>query len=99
MIQSFAFWAIPMAAFFDNLWAFASERKRFVKIAIVAKSAIIVLALAGLNIFQSYQYSCSVLHWENMSYDSYWYTFLKINYTEAESQHLWGLYNRPIVED
>ena len=99
MIQSFAFWAIPMAAFFDNLWAFVSARKGWVKIALVAKSAIIVVALAGLNIFQSFQYHRSVLHWENMSYDSYWYTFLKINYTEAELQHLWWLYSRPIVED
>jgi hypothetical protein len=99
MIQSFAFWAIPMAAFFDALWGFLSRRQGVLKIVLTAKSVMIILAFAGLHIFQTFQYHRSVLHWENMSYESYWYTFLKIHYTEAELHHLWWLYSQPIVED
>ena len=94
MIQSFAFWALPMAALFDAAWHFLKNlRCRFCAWLLGLTLSIIPLSLVALQQLQTAQYHWSIIHWENMRKESYWFVFCKLHYTQEELDHLHWLYN------
>ena len=70
LIESYAFLALPMAAFF----------KKFNTIIL----KIVLLILISFNLLQTYQYSAVVIHWDNMTKESYKFSLFKLKYTDEE---------------
>jgi len=73
-IDSYAFLSVPMAAF----WAAVFKEGWVARI-----SALLIAAfLCFLNLFQSRQYREGMLHYDSMSKQLYWATFLKYGYVK-----------------
>ncbi|MFC5270123.1 hypothetical protein [Adhaeribacter terreus] len=79
LIETLPFAAIPLAAI--CCYAF-QVRNYFIKIPIIT----LVVLLVGLNLFQSYQYTLTIIHWEAMTKEYYWKVFgkLEINHEELK---------------
>jgi hypothetical protein len=85
MLQTLALMAFPLAALVEWIlrrWG----RKPFV----ISLFIIVAALLIGLNLFQSYQYDETILHWENMDRNSYWKTFGKTHISQEEFKQLYG---------
>jgi len=92
MIQSMAFWALPMAAFWQ---AAATPVRRWAAYALAAMRYGVLIFFVWLNIVQTLQYHWAVLHWEYMSRECYWYIFGKIHFTQDELNHIYHLHHYP----
>ncbi|WP_200505652.1 hypothetical protein [Adhaeribacter terrigena] len=79
LIETLPFVAIPLAAV--CCYAFW-VRNYFIKISLVT----LIVLLVGLNLFQSYQYSINIIHWDSMTKEYYWRVFGKqeINHEELK---------------
>jgi hypothetical protein len=74
LIESYAIWAIPMAAMIE--WLLAHGR-------IVKSASVLAIAtLVCLNLFQTEQYRQTLIHWDSMSRDAYWAVFLQRRFPE-----------------
>ena len=69
MIDAFPLMAIPMAACIERL----SDTAERLKLLLVS----CMVFLIGLNIFQSWQYSTSLMHYDSMNFETYRKVFLK----------------------
>jgi hypothetical protein len=69
LIESYAIWAIPMAATIE--WLLSHGR------IVRSASVLAIAALVGLNLFQTEQYRRTLIHWDSMSRDAYWSVFLQ----------------------
>jgi hypothetical protein len=69
MVETYAILALPLAAFFEWLY-----RRHF---AILIPMMLIVGFLVFLNQYQTKQYYWGSIHWDAMSKNAYWYSFLK----------------------
>ena len=69
MIDTYALMAIPLAAFFEYLF----ERSKSIIISITS----LVVLLISLNLFQTYQKSIGIIHWDSMTKEAYMEVFLK----------------------
>lgn len=69
LIESYAIWAMPMAAMIE--WLLSHGR--------IAKgaAALAIAILVCLNLFQTEQYRRTLIHWDSMSRDAYWSVFLQ----------------------
>ncbi len=74
LIESYAFLAFPMAAFYN--WF----NKKIPKITL----RIAVVILIAYNLLQTYQYCAVVIHWDNMTKESYIYSLFKLKYTDEQ---------------
>ncbi len=98
MIQSMAFWAIPMAMLWQAL-ALAGERW-----GVWAKRLLIGLRYGAFGFFfwlimlQSLQYQWAILHWETMSRETYWYIFGRLHFTPQEREYIHYLHHQPPEE-
>ncbi len=88
-VQYYAFLALPFSAFLQ--WAFRSFWR-----------AIPVLIFCGfcihLNLLQSAQYRHSIIHYDSMSKEAYFYAFGKTQLTKEEYEELTQLLERPNYE-
>lgn len=75
LIESYAFLAVPLAAFVKFIW----ERKWYLKAAFSA----IALFFIWLNIFQTYQFEYQSLHSDGMSKELYFRQFGKLERIEG----------------
>jgi hypothetical protein len=79
LIETLPLAAIPLAA----LCCYAFRvRNYLVKIPLVT----LVVLLIGLNLFQSYQYSLNIIHWDSMTKEYYWKVFGKLEINHAALQ-------------
>lgn len=69
MIDSYPLLAIAMAACLERLNALVSRFSLLV--------ASVIIFMIGLNVFQSWQYSTSLLHYDSMNFETYRKIFLK----------------------
>ncbi len=69
MIDSYALLAFPLTAF--TVWV-AQKRKMF-----RALYLILIGAFISLNVFQTYQYYTGAIHWDSMTREAYWDSFLR----------------------
>lgn len=70
-IDSYALMAIPMAC----LMEYAFDGPRWRKAVLIS----LTVALIMLNLFQTWQYTKGMIHWENMNRKTYWMHFLRVN--------------------
>lgn len=79
MIESYALLIFPLAACIQFIW---EKRILVLKVAF----AFLVAGFVGLNLFQSNQYSTTLLHYECTSKELYWNVFGKTNWFEGYEQ-------------
>jgi len=87
MVETVAVLAIPAAALIE--WI-QDQKMRFVKLGF----ATLFIALIGLNLFQSYQYSLGIIHFDRMTKAYYWRVFGKLKIKDEDKKLL-----RPASED
>lgn len=91
LVEYYALLAFPMAACINHL--FSSRLKPLVYV---------IGLLIAFNLFQTYQYTRSVIHWDQMTKEAYWYGFGKLKYSQEEKatfEQLLGHYSTEIPED
>lgn len=88
-IQYYAFLAFPLAGFIS--WA-AQKWWKFIP------AAMLGLAFIMLNIFQTAQFRHSILHWEAMSKEAYYYVWGKKGMNAEEYKKATSLLKRPDYE-
>ena len=80
----------PLAVAFTALlqWAYRYPWSRL---------AVLVLlpSLICLNLFQTYQYKKSIIHWADMTQEAYWAVFGRLEFSPEEWQQLQSLYESP----
>lgn len=76
-VEYYAFLAVPMASFFVY---FIEQRKSTI---LYVLTSLLVL----FNLYQTFQYTRVVIHWDNMSKEAYWYSLGKFRYTDEERKH------------
>jgi hypothetical protein len=74
MVDSYAFLVFPLASLF--YFVFVVLKSKSVKILF----SVILLLLISLNLFQTYQYKRGLIHYDQMTYRSYQYVFLKTGF-------------------
>lgn len=74
MIDIYALLAIPMAGFFQ--WVFALRSQ--IKLGVL----VLFVALVGLNCFQILQYKRALIHFDGMNFEAYKASFGRLQYTE-----------------
>lgn len=81
LIESMAIMALPLAAFTQQI----SYKK-----SIILKTflSLLLIFFITLNMFQSYQLSKNVIHWDKMTRAHYFHTFFKLNKTEEDDSYL-----------
>lgn len=87
MVESLAVLALPACALVERV---SLVRNSFVRIAAAAIAGFLMV----LNIFQTFQHSRKIIHFDRMTRAYYWRVFGKLNVTEADRQLL-----RPVSED
>jgi hypothetical protein len=75
LVESYAVLALPFAAMIQRVLA-ARKLLRYL-------SLIILLALVSLNIFQSFQYTKGIIHWDSMSRNAYWRLYFRTDVSPA----------------
>ena len=76
MIESYALLIFPLAAFIQFVWMKRSSEIKTI-------FAILVAFFVGLNLFQSNQYSITLLRYECTSKELYWRVFGETNWFEG----------------
>lgn len=80
LIESYALLSIPLAA--------ATQYLMSGKTAIRSAFMSLVIILVTLNIFQTFQYSIGVIHWDSMTKKSYWDTYVRTKVSPAHYEQL-----------
>lgn len=81
MLESLAILSLPLAAFVEGI---VPQARRSVQYS----AGILLILLCALNMFQSYQSSKNVIHWDAMTRKYYFRTFLKLKPTEDDLRYL-----------
>ncbi len=68
LIESYAIWALPMAATIERLWS-GGPLRRHLTVGVIG-------ILVCLNLFQIEQYRRAIIHWDSMTRQAYWTVFL-----------------------
>lgn len=94
LVEAMAVCAIPLAALIESILAWRSQKRK------VSISALVGLVV-GLNLFQSYQYSQSIIHWDRMDKTYYWRVFGKTHITDEDTKYLMPIdeYNKEDQDD
>lgn len=96
LVQTYAFLTIPLAFFLK--WLF-SVSKAWLKISL----STVCFALFGFfianNLFQTWLLKNSLMHWDSMTKEAYFYTFLRKNYTNEDRVYLETLFKNPNYEE
>lgn len=71
LVQTYAFLIIPLAYFIE--WAYHHKKHQWMRISFT----MILIFFCFLNIFQSNLYKHGIIHYDGMTKEAYWYTFLK----------------------
>lgn len=86
MVQYYAFLAFPLAAFIDYI-----ASKKIILIVFIP----IILFFGYFGFLYNYKYRHFTLHWDSMTKEAYWYTFMKPTLSGEEIVHLETLLESP----
>jgi hypothetical protein len=98
IVQAFAFLSFPIAAFYSALiekWEI--KQKVFSNLRNYAVILIIAFCFAN-NLIRHYQYKISIIHWDAMSEEAFWYSGWKINMNQDERNQLEKMFIHPDYE-
>lgn len=94
LVQCYAFLIIPLA-FFMN-WILVDFKKKVLKITF----GVLCISFCGffsyVNVFQTYLYRNNLWHWDGMTKEAYFYTFLT---TDIDRVYLETLFKQPNYQD
>lgn len=90
LIHTYSLLIIPFTYFIQWLW----KQRLFFKTSI----SFILLFLIILNVFQSNLYKHHIIHYDGMTKEAYYFTFLKRNYSNEELMYLNTLFKQPNFE-
>jgi hypothetical protein len=94
LVQTYAFLIFPFA-FFIN-WLVSIFKRTYSKVIITVIFSLTSCFLCYLNVYQTYQIKNSLLHWDSMTKEAYWYTFLT---TDVDRLYLETLFKNPNYEE
>ena len=83
MVQSFVTLAFPLAAFFEfiiNLW----KKRRWLNITLRIACISLLYSAITVNLLMARQYSTTVLHWNGMTKEAYWFIYGKEKFTKED---------------
>jgi hypothetical protein len=89
LVQVSAILIIPLAYFIQ--WFFEVVKLKYLKFA----GAVVVLFFCFLNVLQSNLYKHGIISYDGMTKESYWFTFLKKNYSKEDLLYLETLVKHP----
>jgi hypothetical protein len=69
IIDLYGFLAFPMAACFQRVWEFGWRTR--------VPLLMILGFLIHLNLYQSWQYKVTIIHWDGMTREAYWHVFMR----------------------
>lgn len=94
LIETMVLSAISLAALMENILALKFQKLK-------ASFLILVMLIICLNLFQSYQYSQSIIHWDRMDKVYYWKVFGKTHITDEDTKYLMPIdeYNKEDQDD
>lgn len=92
LVQTFAFLAVPLAFFIK--WTFSISQLK-IRIPVIVVTGLTYLFFITLNLVHVSQARNSVLHWDSMTKEAYWFIFFKTKYTPEEREHLKALLSKP----
>ena len=76
LIESYVFLAFPIASFFSYFLETKSWR--------IIKPIIFLLVV--FNLYQTYRYKTVIIHWDQMTKESYKYGFFKLHFNDRERE-------------
>lgn len=85
-IESYALLALPMGAFYQQLFSIAWSRYALL---------LVITVLCVINQVQIYQYRHAIINYDSMTKKAYWYVFLKTTLSEEEKKTLDTLLEPP----
>lgn len=94
LVQCYAFLIIPFA-FFIN-WIFITLKNRILKLIIGITFIAFSSFCCYLNIFQTYLLKHALMHWDSMTKEAYFYTFLT---SDIDRVHLETLFEHPNYDE
>jgi len=81
LIETLPFLSLPLAALIERVYPIKSKLTKSLFFALLG-------FLITLNIFQSYQYSSALIHWDRMTREYYWRAFGKITHDKRDDKYL-----------
>lgn len=96
LVQSYAFLAFPLAFFIKQLF---SLTKKSVKVILIPICFSIFGFLIYLNIFQVWLFKNSLMHWDSMTKQAYYYPLFKTKWTTIDRVYLETLFKQPNYEE
>ena len=96
LIHCFAILAFPFAYFIN--WITSMYKISVIKNSFVYIIITLSMFFCFLNVFQSNLYKHHIIHWDGMTKEAYWFTFLKRTYTEQDYAYLKTLIKSPDYE-
>jgi len=95
-VHCFAILIIPFAYFVE--WVLNLYQKSTIKNIMTYMFFLCALFFCFLNVFQSNLYKHRIIHWDGMTKEAYWFTFLKKKYTQQDLTYLKTLIKEPNYE-
>lgn len=95
LVHCYAFLIIPFAYFIN--WLLLYFKNKALKIVIITIFITMASFLSYLNVFQTYLLKHAVMHWDSMTKEAYWYTFL--NTEHIDRTYLETLFESPNYEE
>jgi hypothetical protein len=93
MVQSFSSLAFPLAAFFN--WIVALSSRRTIKYSLITAGTALIVFFISYNLLMVRQYRIGIMHWAGMNKESYWYIFMKENFSEEQFKRREELIKKP----
>ena len=79
LIETYAFLSLPLAALIEYFYSPPGKIKSVI-------CTTLLICIIFLNIFQTYQFSMGLIHWENMTKEYYWRVFMKTNFDRVQNE-------------
>lgn len=90
LVQTYAFLVFPLAFFMNEL--LVKAKKVYIKFVFGGSFVLLAAFFCYLNVFQTYQMRCSLMHWDGMTKNAYRYTFLT---TDVNRVYLETMFRSP----
>lgn len=96
LIQTFAFLAFPMAAFYEAVLPLSGKSRSLIIRRYLLPAILSILCIN--NLVRHYQYKIRLLHWDSMSREAFLYSGWKMSGSAEERKYLESVYVHPDYE-
>ena len=97
LVQSYASLIFPIAAFFH--WLINFPKSLRVKFITLVSALLIIAFCVRLNLIMSLQYRQTIIHWNGMNKQTYWFVFMKEEFTQDDFKKREQLISIPNYDD